>query len=147
MKVIFTMLMLVLVSNTLLAQSDSTKQELPKLSKEVLYKDVKDAMVQIGKALEVGAEHVYVVLIKQQVVVAVTFLLIILVLFGFSVWAWLAYNYEAKKPDYKEDGYVLMPLIPSVITLVVFLWNIRSIVTGFINPEYGAMMEILDAIK
>ena len=37
--------------------------------------------------------------------------------------------------------------IPTMIFLVYELWHMNDIVTGFINPEYGAIKEILEVIK
>lgn len=116
-----------------------------------VYNDFKDALNGVADALKVGAEHVYQVLVMQQVVNSITWLLIIAVLliaggitlkFGIKdMW-----NKDKEVKDHKIPLLVIgsIVLIASVIVLSV---NMSTIITGFVNPEYGAIMEIKSFIK
>ena len=50
---------------------DEVKTETPELTKEVVYQDVKAVLKDLGEALAVGAEHVYGVLVRQQIVTSI----------------------------------------------------------------------------
>lgn len=118
-------------------------------SKEV-YNDFKSGLIGIANALKVGVEHVYYVLVKQQIVKAVMWLL--LGIFGFIFI--LAYKrmYEfGKKNSYDSDGASWIPFVlqmfVGVVLIGLFLGNIDTIVTGFINPEFGAMKDIVEFVN
>jgi len=129
---------------------DSTKQE---LTKEVIYNDAKEALSQLGAALKVGAEHVYEVLVRQQVVESITYLVVGLVSVIFLI---ICYK-QANKVQFDNYNnitkgginmtYAVCFGVVGVITGLFALFNIQTIVTGFVNPEYGAIKTILDTIK
>lgn len=138
----------------------------------LMYNDVKSGIAGIASALKVGAEHVYYVLCKQQVVKAISDLLLTLLLFSLAYALYrIARNtysahlkqcgYDAanaKNSNYNVDIDDSAKGIASVFLSVfaaaavigavaTFCCNYQEMITGFVNPEYGAMSTIFDFMK
>lgn len=134
------------VTNTL--TSDTAK-----LTFARVYGDVKAGIVGLASALKVGAEHVYKVIVKQQVVNAITYVVIILVLLILCLRFWSMHKTAVvKHGEYWEDyASAVVPLIGSIITgliaIIMFIRTSNDIVMGLVNPEYGAMKDILEFVK
>ncbi len=133
-------------ADTLLANADTST-----VSKQI-YSDVKSAINSIAAGLKVGAEHVYTVLVKQSIVEAITYMVVLL--FGiFVICNWFkAYKSDedwlAKNDDPAVLGIVrIIQLLFSIILIITGVVNIDTIVTGLINPEFGAISRILEIIK
>ena len=114
--------------------------------KEV-YSDIKSGLTALGSSLKVGSEHVYEVLIKQQLSNSITGLLMLIL----SIICSIIIIKLAKKAFNEDEELGMITVIfigiPTMIFLVYELWHMNDIVTGFINPEYGAIKEILEVIK
>lgn len=118
-----------------------------------VYNDFKGALSGMAEALKVGAEHIYEILVRQQMVNAITWSVILVI----SIYMCLNFVKGAtnKKEKWSEDGETLTLLgcariaqiILFGIALAISMSHIDVIVTGFINPEYGAIMEIKSFIK
>lgn len=170
MKKVVLFFMMILASSLIFSQSklDSALGKLPDEVKSVtnsltsdtakltfarVYGDVKAGIVGLASALKVGAEHVYKVIVKQQVVNAITYLITVLVLFILCLRFWSIHKAAVTKHgEYWDDHTSAVgPLIGSIITgglaAILFIVNINSIVMGFVNPEYGAIKDILEFIK
>lgn len=127
-------------------QSDSTEVTFTQV-----YQDVKGALSAIGDALKTGAEHVYEVLVRQQLVESITLLVIyaILTLIAGLSWKYSLRYFERARKEGGED-YGLILIIPSLTTIVlvgVLIETGSSCITGFVNPEYGAIQEIRKFIR
>jgi hypothetical protein len=116
---------------------------------KMIYSDAKAGLEGLAKALKVGAEHVYVVLIKQQVVKSITWcalylvaVFLIVVMVKFSKWAYKTYD---------SDSPIIIPIVFGWLGVLIFsifcISNLDTVVTGFVNPEYGAMESIFDFVK
>jgi hypothetical protein len=119
-----------------------------KLTVSKVYDDVKTGLSGLAAGLKVGVEHVYVVLVKQQVVYAVTWLIVvilILVLGGIVNYKYFK-AWERICDGDNEPSIILIIMLDLIILSLVFC-NINSIIGGFINPEYGAIKEIVDFVK
>lgn len=120
-----------------------------------VYNDFKGAISGIGEALKVGAEHVYEVLVRQQVVISVSYLIGILIgsVFCYFILSYSFKNmYETNRHGHKEFNEGTLPffLVGGFLCIGLLLFTIAHIgviVTGFVNPEYGAIMEIKSFIK
>lgn len=115
-----------------------------------VYSDVKSGISALAEGLKVGSEHVYGILCKQQLVNSITYLLLIIVLIiAFPV----SINFGKKIYKADTDGigaffYIAMVVGVLLITSTIMaILHIQYIVMGFINPEYGAIKEILEIIK
>src|SRR5690606_33477135 len=136
--------------------SSSSTAETITLGQEV-YNDAKAAIKQLADALSVGVEHVYGTLIRQQFIQAVTdSIIILLFLIIGSVSLYSGYYLWTKSDDEDERVFEFAQIaVPFLITIGAgatilfagtFVCNINSIITGFLNPEYGALMDVLKII-
>jgi hypothetical protein len=118
-----------------------------------LYTDLKSGLVGIAGALKVGAEHVYEVLVKQQIVNSILYLLCGILAFAFI----LNFINKTKSDEewFNDDtdfitglGFIrLIQIIIGFILLLVFLFHLDNILTGIINPEFGALEQIMDWVN
>jgi hypothetical protein len=146
--------------------ADTTKQlpDTGKLNMNMVYKDAKEALKGLGEALKVGSEHVYVVLVRQQMVNSISGIIIILILFIIATrcFVWSKNSYEAHLKLGESDSYwciddsakgiasiaiAIFGGVLGIIFIVMFCSNYNDIITGFINPEYGALRDIMHFIK
>lgn len=118
---------------------------------KAMYSDFKQGIVALASSLKVGAEHVYMVLVRQQVVYAITYLILIIIAFI------LILNWIKKYKSDEEWATVqdptglgilrLIQILVAVIMMSIGVFHIENIMTGFINPEYGAIQDITDMVK
>jgi hypothetical protein len=118
---------------------------------KLIYGDIKTGIAALASGLKVGAEHVYMILVKQQVVNAIVWLLIgfipliVLLIFGKSMWNW------ADKNSDESDGFtVFIAILFYLFTILpsfFLMFNIDTVVTGFVNPEYGAIKDIIEIVQ
>lgn len=121
-----------------------------------IYDDITSSITALAKGLKVGAEHVYTVLVRQQVAYAITYLffgilsLTFLLLFfkgtknKEEIWSSGSGDYWA--PTFVGVVRVLQGSI-GFITLIYFIFCFSDMVSGFINPEYGAIKDIIDMVS
>ena len=119
--------------------------------------NVSNKVVALAEALKVPAEKVFIVMVKQQFIVALSesfSLSIFFIIFLLSILTLLnknshEYNFYDKFRDFNARGYIT--LILSIIFGAVFIANLLyssdAILTGFFNPEYGAIQDIIEMIK
>jgi uncharacterized membrane protein YuzA (DUF378 family) len=118
---------------------------------KMVYTDIKDGITALALGLRVGAEHVYMVLVKQQIVYAIVYLIIGLFAL-FLIVNWIN-GYKDTKQKWHDDDITGLGIIKTIqiaiagVMLGVFLFHIDNIVMGFVNPEYGAIQEIIDIVK
>lgn len=119
-----------------------------------LYTDIKSVVQDLSQSLKVGAEHVYEVLIMQQYVKAVmglgVLIMTILCVF-FMVRLWLEkYGAVDDCGDITAQGVFAIALsVLSIILVIAFFAGgfYMDIIQGFVNPEYGAIKDILDLVN
>lgn len=114
-------------------------------------------------ALKLGTttEYLWLVLIKQASIDSwVTIIqLVIVLLFGLTLWRVhkkLSSDCSDKSSNYKTTYYekydgIEIPMIIGVIVfsllIICLFFCINSVISGFINPEYWALREILNTIN
>jgi len=112
-----------------------------------IYPDVKAAVISIGKAIGVAAEHVYGVLVKKYFVMGVKqlgicLLGLIALIIGYIGW---------KRATPVGQPITYRVLVPAVFlcTGLITLTNVNydEMLMGLINPEYGAINYILEYTK
>lgn len=140
------------------------------LSFAKVYGDVKAGISALASSLKVGAEHVYYILVRQQVVYSVTYLTIILIL---VIAATIGYR-EARKAfnghqklgiesigeDNMRDWEIIssskgaLAIVLSIATIalsvacvIVTASTLDNIIMGLLNPEYGAIKDIISIVK
>ncbi len=118
-----------------------------KLTVNKVYSDVKAGMQGLGSALKVGAEHVYHVLAKKQLVDSITTLIIYII--G-SIVILLVLRLTIFLNNKEEDiatGLGILLIFITTIFIIYFACSINNCVMGFVNPEYGAIKEIINFVK
>lgn len=115
------------------------------------YNDFKDALSGAADALKTGSEHVYQVLVQQQVTNSVTNVILYIAFAIVTFFSWKLCNklYDKHKDEsYSEWGMLyIVPTIITVLSLVHLGISMNATVMGFVNPEYGAIQEIKSFIK
>jgi uncharacterized membrane protein YuzA (DUF378 family) len=119
---------------------------------KMVYTDIKDGISALASGLKVGAEHVYEVLVKQQIVNAITYLVIGIVSLILMLNFIKRYKDPKEKWIYDDSLSVLgvvrvSQIILAVILFIGFMVTIDEIIMGFVNPEYGAIETIIDIVK
>ncbi len=169
-KIITILLMLIFTSITKASTLDSlgstikqvateTKQVIKETANNVdtsstfrlIYTDAKDAIKGLASALKIGAEHVYEVLVKQQIVYAIVWLITFVVSLIFIINFFKALKSSEKWGD-GSDIYLLGVVrvfqgIIFIIILIISIFHFDTIVTGFVNPEYGALTDIMNFVS
>jgi hypothetical protein len=118
-----------------------------------IYQDMKTGLQAMAESLKVGAEHVYKVMVMQQVVKAVHQLslgilsIILLILFYLSA---REVDFDSYNDSISSVPLLLTATSTGVIGGVLFistLFQIDVIVMGLVNPEYGAILDIIGVVK
>lgn len=132
-----------------------------RLTLSKVYTDVKAGMAGLAAALKVGAEHVYGILIRQQLVNSATNLLLYLISFLALRFCWVIFQRNHRRTKDRDDSWygdaidehagMLAPIIIGGIlaipSAIFFLNSAQQTITGFINPEYGAIMDIIKFVN
>lgn len=155
MKKLLTVIIAMGFLFTTYAQKVDSLPDTTKLTLGKFYSDVKAGINGLAQSLKVPATHVYTIMIKQQTTQAISnliFLLVFIILsFVFYFVAIKTYKlYNVRKDENLLDITVLSFIILAItvlITVVCFWSDYASIVTGFVNPEYGAIKEIISFVK
>lgn len=125
------------------------KQDTTKITVREVYNDAKQVLSELGNALKVGSEHVYEVLVKQQLVSSITNVILYLLIIPTI----LLSIYFTKKTDFDDEKtipiFVIAVLLGacSIILIIKFVVSLDGTITGFVNPEYGAINQIMELIK
>lgn len=126
------------------------QQQETKVTLSQVYTDFKDALAAAGKALSVGAEHVYKVLVRQQQVKAIINIVVYTLCLGLglpALWYGLKYGIEEETATALD----IAPLIAGAVLVFVggmhVIFTISDTITGFLNPEYGAFIDIKGFIR
>jgi uncharacterized membrane protein (DUF373 family) len=160
------------VTKTLYADGKEVVKTVYNDGKELIKSEtVSNAVSSIAKGLKVAVAEVWRVLTMQQVVKSVTNLCIYIVLLVLII---IGVNYAkstyrahlilngynpaepstARRIDLDDSAKGVASVIISIITIAcviaLFVFGISSMtetVTGFVNPQYGAIQEVLQAVN
>lgn len=124
-----------------------------------IYHDIKEAVVVLANKLGVTSEQLFTTLVKQQSVKAITSLITLIIIYSL-IGACIKGIYSVKWEDTKYDPdpidminglkfwiSLVIGAIAVFVGLIVSYDLFSNIITGFFNPEYGAIKEILDVLK
>ncbi len=127
-----------------------------KLTAKMVYDDTKAGIIGLAKALKSPVEHVYKVLVTQQVVEAITDL-IMLILGSIFFFTGIKASKSAEKWWWEKSSYDNGPTMLGIMRCaqlvigtgftIYGLCNIGNIVGGFVNPEYGAIKDIFEFVR
>ena len=156
MKKFFIIVVLAIISTSSFS-TEVVVNDTTALTFNKVYEDVKEGIQGLAVALKAPAEHVYSILIKQQYVKAVVGLFIIVLTLMFIL---LTFKYAANIKDWNDGeayegkpSYSLAVFVACAIFSFFFLIGTFAggfyidVFQGFINPEYGAIKDIISFIK
>lgn len=142
-----TLMSIAIICISILSYSQKTDSlpipDTAKLTLSKVYSDVKSGIEGLSKSLKVPAQHVYGIMVKQQVVDSITWLVANLLVLLLTMTA-LIYWIKDKKT---KDEWFGVPLIGILIFFILLFCTLSTIVAGFVNPEYGAIKEIISFVK
>ncbi|MBV5347541.1 hypothetical protein JZU46_04920 [bacterium] len=112
---------------------------------------------QLAQKLGTTAEYLWSVLVKQAFVSAITDLIyVVIILFAgyglfrlHKLFSKVEENGDCIYEDYEDVTIKPMIIVTSIWAFLFILcfFSIGNIINGFINPEYWALNEVLDAFK
>jgi hypothetical protein len=125
---------------------------------KAMYSDFKYGITALAASLKVGAEHVYEVLVKQQIVYSIIWTIVLIIGIVFiSIWL---YRYKDDKEMWEKESnshytkdptglgvFRSMQVFCGILLFIFGILNIDTIITGFINPEYGALKDVIDMVQ
>ena len=124
------------------------------LTMNMVYQDIKEGINALALGLKVTAEHVYGVLVTQQIVNSIMWLVVDLLLIVVSlIMLKITFSRDGKYinnsgTDITAKGaWLTGTILMAVLTIAIILGSLTIVITGFVNPEYGAIQEILTVIK
>ncbi len=129
-----------------------------KISKQ-LYTDVKAGIAGLATGLKVSAEKVWDILVLQQLVYSITALLFsiilavisnILISRGWKLWQKAKKEESRYEVDFDDGIWFGMIMLGTIILItgITFTgFNLNNVITGFINPEYGAIQDIVSFVN
>lgn len=130
------------------AQADTP--EVTKVSTEInnvvnnIFDKTTEAVKGMADALKVPAEHVYTVIVKQQLTKSVTWTIVYVLLLIVCLWLW--YLWLKDDGDDKLD-WIVVPILATIIYIILISASLTVVISGYFNPEYGAIKEIVELIK
>ena len=142
-------------SVTIATGSSTIMPDTAKVTFSKVYTDVKEGLKGLGSALKVGAEHVYTILVKQQLVYSITNM-IVYIIFAFIGYFFLKRLGNVNKPENKTGygsirGHIMATLVLSgigtVVGIIFVLITLNITIAGFVNPEYGAIKDIMEFVN
>lgn len=132
-----------------------TPQDSTKVTFSQVYQDFKGALSGAADALKVGSEHVYAVLVRQQMVNAITYSFLICGLALIS--AILIRNAIKMAKDSNGEwewdnnspciAFMVIGGFFGLFASITFCVCIGDIIMGILNPEYGAIQEVREFIQ
>jgi len=144
MKKLFSLLLfcgiICAYTNTYAAKMDTTQ-----ITSAQMYQDIETAINTLATELKVTADHVYGVLIRQQTINAIHIIIIDALLLIFSIIC-IIVCIKNVNTDLTEV-MIATTAISSIITIIVMAGTLPSMLTGFVNPEYGAIQDIMRMIR
>lgn len=126
-----------------------------------IYSDVKSlgpkvesAINELAKGLKVGAESVWKILVKQQKVWSWCYLIGMII----TIVSWINFWYRFKiyyhRYRFEDTSWSGAAILITIVTFVIScglsvmsITHLEPMMTGFINPEWGAMMNIVEIAK
>jgi cytochrome c biogenesis protein CcdA len=116
-------------------------------------KELQEVLQVLANQFGTTIAHVWKILVRQQVVESWT-MAIVIVLLGITTFLFFKgyLKIKAQNVIYKNDdtmgaeSMLAACVFFGILAVLTPCFAISSIVTGFVNPEYGAMMDILSKL-
>lgn len=116
-----------------------------------VYNDVKAAVTSLSSSLKVGVDHVYAMLIRQQKIKGIVGIVLSLLTIAaaISLFKWIKFVSASKDMDWDDMLPVVGTIMLSILSVALcigFFATLQNTLTAFLNPEYGALQDILSKI-
>lgn len=114
-----------------------------------VYDKAEQAVKQLADVLKVPAEHVYFILVKQQIVTGISLLigLLLSLLLSYISYRLLLKFHDFEQPWYDQsvstEGYWTLFIVSSVMSIALLIINLCRTPGYLLNPEYEAIKEIM----
>lgn len=126
-----------------------------------VYNDVTGALSGLGAALKEGGSYAYKTFREQQIITSITIIIYSIVLLVIAIIFWKLFLKDRKRMSTSTDDWYNDSIEDHGVTIAYFVIaiamtgafiinlgvNIDSIFSGLLNPDYGAIKEIMDKIK
>lgn len=117
-----------------------------------VFAGIEKTVANLADQLKVPAEKLWTILVRQQTIKSISsialFATILFVCFSALFWAYK--RADKYKYGVYDDTETAVPAIFSLTVLfsmaIILIKKFNEVLTGLINPEYGALKEILGAI-
>jgi len=155
---------LCLLSITTTYSQDSVTIKVPDTSKitaKLIYDDAKAGIQGLAQALKAPAEHVYYILVRQQIVKSIVNTIIFLIICSLTIFFGVRFWVNQRRTITKDDEWhgdswddhatIILSgmffLVGLIACMVLIGEGAQETITGFVNPEYGAIKDIFDFVK
>lgn len=123
-----------------------------KISDEInnVVNNLANNVTALAQAMKVPAEKVYGLLVKQQIVNSVVNCFVIVLLIFFVSTGWKMWTKGDNCTGIEEDKYYATAVVCGFCAAIALMYSVACLqetITGFINPEYGAIKTIMDFVK
>lgn len=135
----------------LVKTSEITDQIIPAMSS--LIDKIAPAIATLSDKLGTTTEHLWVILVKQNYNLAIgNGIIIILTLFVLyaSFYSTDLWNKKIDNENWSsegESGIIVIRIIASIISVIIVITNFVNLTQRLINPEYYALLKILNFLK
>ena len=113
-------------------------------------KELQEVLKVLADQFGTTVSHVWEILVKQQMVDSITTIAMIVAMAIICILSIIvlvrAKKYSDEKNDYDSDSVIIsrtIAIITGALLVLIVPFCLDNIVTGFVNPEYGALMDIL----
>lgn len=120
-------------------------------------KETVKLLEQLAAKLGITTEYLWAALIKQAPIDSLSYLVGCSLTIGFCLWSLKAFILRFKELLKKETlsdvdsgvyvAWFFVTIFPLAIAIVILLGNFGTILSGFFNPKYWALIEVLRYIK
>jgi hypothetical protein len=132
-------------TNNLVTQLDTSS------SLKMVTTKTMEAVKYLAEGLKVSVTEVWDILVKQQKVKSWTYLLIFVssLFVDYLFFKWIKYIMKVNDADihipiiFGTIGFIIVIIFASYTNIQ----NLYPMLTGFLNPEYGAMQDIINVAK
>lgn len=168
MKKIFLVMLTIMLTNFTFASEtsdvankvvDNTSSGVERLYEDgkVLGKEISDkaekVIVQLAKGLKITSSEVWNILVQQQRVYSWTIFIGLII--SLVSWGHFYYRFKVYKSDLTEKGkpkehngiITTVTFLSALVMSVLVSIHFYDMMTGFLNPEYGAMKHIIEVAK
>lgn len=109
-----------------------------------------DVIESLAEKLKVPAGHVYEILVRQQIVKGLTLIVAVVILAVLTLLSFLLlksrHNFKREWYLQNTEGYWFLFILLAIALLIFLVLFMTTGIPSLINPEYGAIKEILSIL-